>query len=87
VTGDHERYRVCSAGSRDGSSRTWVADAGGHFPVQLHFTVRNGLETLGDKFDFLAYYSDFRVDSQEASSPSDGPVGGNVTGIGQTQRD
>jgi integrase len=42
VTGDHERYRVCGAGSRNGSSRTWVADAGGHFPVQLHFTgVRN----------------------------------------------
>jgi hypothetical protein len=43
------------------------------------------IKALGDKFDFLAYYSDFRVDSQEASSPSDGPVGGNVTGIGQTQ--
>lgn len=40
---------------------------------------------LGDHFDFLVYYSDFRVDSQEASSPSDGPVGGNVGGIGDTQ--
>jgi len=48
VTGDHERYRVCGAGSRDGSSRTWVADAGGHLPVQLHFTVRNGLEIVPD---------------------------------------
>jgi hypothetical protein len=45
------------------------------------------IEALGDNFDFLAYYSDFRIDSQEASSPSDGPVGGNVTGIGQTQHD
>ena len=41
---------------------------------------------LGDKFDMLAYYSDFRVDNQEAGTPSTGPLGGNVTGIGQTQR-
>lgn len=45
------------------------------------------IQTLGDKFDFLAYYSDFRIDNQEAGTPSDGPVGGNVTGIGQTQHD
>lgn len=43
------------------------------------------IQALGDKFDFLAYYSDFRIDSQEASSPSDGPIGGNVTGIGDTR--
>ena len=43
---------------------------------------------LGDNFDFLAYYSDFRVDNQEAGTPSNGPLGGNVTGIGAsaTQR-
>ncbi len=47
------------------------------------------IKSLGDKFDFLAYYSDFRVDNQEAGTPSDGPlgaVGGAVTGIGATQR-
>jgi hypothetical protein len=44
------------------------------------------LQALGDKFDMLAYYSDFRVDNQEAGTPSNGPLGGNVTGIGQTQR-
>jgi hypothetical protein len=44
------------------------------------------LKALGDKFDFLAYYSDFRVDNQEAGTPSNGPLGGNVTGIGATQR-
>lgn len=44
------------------------------------------ITALGDKFDFLAYYSDFRVDNQEAGTPSNGPMGGNVTGIGQTQR-
>ena len=48
-------------------------------PQDLSCTV---IQALGDKFDFLAYYSDFRIDSQEASSPSDGPIGGNVTGIG-----
>ncbi len=47
------------------------------------------IKSLGDKFDFLAYYSDFRVDNQEAGTPSDGPlgaVGSPVTGIGATQR-
>lgn len=48
-------------------------------PQDLSCTVIQG---VGDKFDFLAYYSDFRIDSQEASSPSDGPIGGNVAGIG-----
>lgn len=51
-------------------------------PQDLSCTV---IQALGDKFDFLAYYSDFRFDSQEASSPSDGPIGGNVTGIGDTK--
>ena len=51
-------------------------------PQDLSCTV---IQALGDKFDFLAYYSDFRIDGQEASSPSDGPIGGNVTGIGDTK--
>ncbi len=42
------------------------------------------LKALGDRFDFLAHYSDFRVDNQEAGTPSNGPLGGNVTGIGAT---
>ncbi len=45
------------------------------------------IKALGDKFDLLAYYSDFRIDNQEAGTPSNGPVGGNVTGIGQTEHD
>jgi hypothetical protein len=53
-------------------------------PQDLSCTV---IKALGDKFDFLAYYSDFRVDTQEASPPSDGPVGGNVSGIGNTQHE
>lgn len=55
-------------------------------PRDLSCTV---IKSLGDKFDFLAYYSDFRVDNQEAGTPSNGPlgaVGGAVTGIGATQR-
>ena len=54
-------------------------------PRDLTCTV---LKSLGDKFDFLAYYSDFRIDNQEAGTPSDGPlgaVGGAVTGIGAKQ--
>jgi hypothetical protein len=53
-------------------------------PEDLACTV---IKALGDNFDFLAYYSDFRIDNQEAGTPSDGPLGGNVTGIGQTQHD
>jgi hypothetical protein len=47
------------------------------------------IKTFGDKFDFLAYYSDFRIDNQEAGTPSDGPlgaIGSPVTGIGATQQ-
>ncbi len=47
------------------------------------------LKALGDKFDFLVYYSDFRVDNQEAGTPSTGPLGSTgdpVTGIGANQR-
>ena len=53
-------------------------------PQDLSCTV---IKALGDKFDFLAYYSDFRIDNQEAGTPSDGPVGGNVTGVGATMHD
>src|SRR5580658_9673153 len=53
-------------------------------PQDLSCTI---IKALSDKFDFLAYYSDFRIDNQEASSPSDGPLGHAVKGIGQTQND
>src|SRR5437667_9488110 len=55
-------------------------------PRDLTCSVIKG---LGDKFDFLPYYSDFRVDNQEAGTPSNGPLGteatGKVTGIGAKQ--
>jgi hypothetical protein len=53
-------------------------------PEDLSCTV---IKALGDKFDFLAYYSDFRIDNQEAGTPSEGPLGGNVTGIGVVEHD
>jgi hypothetical protein len=53
-------------------------------PQDLSCTV---IQALGDKFDFLAYYSDFRVDNQEAGTPSDGPKAGNVQGTGEGQHD
>lgn len=55
-------------------------------PRDLTCTV---IKALGDKFDFLPYYSDFRVDNQEAGTPSNGPLGSTgpaVTGIGAEQR-
>lgn len=47
------------------------------------------IQGLGDHYDFLAYYSDFRVDNAEAGTSSEGPRGSGqyaVTGIG-TQAD
>jgi hypothetical protein len=56
-------------------------------PRDLTCTV---IAALGDRFDFLAYYSDFRIDNQEAGTPSTGPRGGPdggaVTGIGALPR-
>jgi hypothetical protein len=55
-------------------------------PRDMSCTV---IKSLGDRFDFLAYYSDFRVDNQEAGTPSNGPlgaVGDAVAGIGAKQR-
>ena len=48
------------------------------------------IKALGDNFDMLAYYSDFRIDNPEAGTSSDGPLGGGptggeVTGIGAKQ--
>jgi hypothetical protein len=49
------------------------------------------IRALGDKYDMLAYYSDFRIDNPEAGTSSTGPLGGGpnggaVTGIGANQR-
>jgi hypothetical protein len=53
-------------------------------PQDLSCTI---IKALGDKFDLLAYYSDFRIDNQEAGTPSDGPKAGNVLGTGELQHD
>jgi len=49
-------------------------------PQDMAATV---IGALGDRFDFFVWYSDFRIDNQEAGTPSTGPRGGNVTGTGQ----
>lgn len=41
------------------------------------------ITALGDRFDFIASYSDFRVDDPEGGTPSTGPRGGNVSGLGR----
>lgn len=56
--------------------------------VDLTCTV---IKALGDRYDMLAYYSDFRIDNPEAGTSSSGPLGGGpeggqVTGIGAQQR-
>jgi hypothetical protein len=39
------------------------------------------IKALGDRFDFFAWYSDFRVDNQEAGTPATGPMDNSVTGF------
>ena len=56
----------------------------------MHNLACTVIKALGDRFDFLAYYSDFRVDNQEAGTPSNGPrgsTGPQVTGIGRPPGD
>jgi hypothetical protein len=40
------------------------------------------IQALGDRFDFMVWYSDFRVDDQEAGTRSVGDIGQRVTGLG-----
>jgi hypothetical protein len=40
------------------------------------------IQALGDRFDFMVWYSDFRVDDQEAGTRSVGDIGQKVQGIG-----
>jgi len=75
------RVHFSSLTPKDGPFRT-VYESFHYLAVprgqDLSCTVVNA---LGDKFDFLAYYADFRIDNQEATSPS-APIGGDVAGIG-----
>lgn len=59
-------------------------------PPRMQDLTCSVTQALGDKFDMLAYYSDFRIDNPEAGTSSDGPLGGGpkggkVTGIGAEQ--
>jgi hypothetical protein len=40
------------------------------------------IDAFGDQFDFMVWYSDFRVDDQEAGTRSDGDISQEVQGIG-----
>jgi len=40
------------------------------------------IEAFGDRFDFMVWYSDFRVDDQEAGTRSDGDISQEVEGLG-----
>src|SRR5690348_3874165 len=61
-----------------------VAYEGFHWPSipRSQDVACSVITALGDHFDFIATYSDFRVDNPEGGTPSNGPRGGNVTGIG-----
>ncbi|HEY7185658.1 MAG TPA: hypothetical protein VH436_03875, partial [Vicinamibacterales bacterium] len=61
-----------------------VALEGFHWPEipRAQDVACSVIAALGDKFDFIASYSDFRVDNPEGGTPSTGPRGGNVSGIG-----
>jgi hypothetical protein len=48
-------------------------------PESLACTV---IRALGDNFDFMVWYSDFRVDDQEAGTRSVGDIGQRVDGLG-----
>ncbi|HEY6445626.1 MAG TPA: hypothetical protein VIY53_04145 [Acidobacteriaceae bacterium] len=59
-------------------------------PPRMEDLTCSVIQALGDQFDMLAYYSDFRIDNPEAGTSSDGPLGGGphggkVTGIGAEQ--
>jgi hypothetical protein len=61
-----------------------VAYEGFHWPEipRAQDVACSVITALGDKFDFIVSYSDFRVDNPEGGTPSTGPRGGNVSGIG-----
>ena len=40
------------------------------------------IQALGDRFDFMVWYADFRVDDQEAGTRSVGDIGQKVSGLG-----
>jgi hypothetical protein len=63
-----------------------VAYEGFHWPEipRAQDVTCSIINALGDNFDFVVSYSDFRVDNPEGGTPSTGPRGGNVTGVGTT---
>src|SRR5262245_8153269 len=72
-----------SSPTRAGPPRPVIFEAFHHYglprPESMACTV---IQALGDRFDFMVWYSDFRVDDQEAGTRSVGDIGQKVSGIG-----
>jgi hypothetical protein len=72
-----------SAADGSAEAATVVYEAFHHYGLpraeDLACTV---IREFGDRFDFMVWYSDFRVDDQEAGTRSDGDIPQNVEGIG-----
>jgi hypothetical protein len=83
LAGIHSAEMDLSAAKR-GDGPFAVAYEGFHWPEipRAQDVACTVISALGDKFDFIASYSDFRVDNPEGGTPSTGPRGGNVSGIG-----
>jgi hypothetical protein len=75
---------LSAATAKDGTMS--VAFEGFHWPEipRAQDVTCSVIKALGDKFDFFATYSDFRVDNPEGGTPSTGPRGQTVSGIGTT---
>jgi hypothetical protein len=72
-----------SAMKATGAPRPVIFEAFHHYSLpgssNLACTV---IQALGDRFDFMVWYSDFRVDDQEAGTRSVGDIGQKVSGLG-----
>lgn len=71
-----------SASTATDSAREVIYEAF-HYPdiPEVQALTCGVIQELGDAFDFLSFYPDFRIDRQEAGAVSTGPVGNKVTGV------
>jgi hypothetical protein len=86
-------YTVPAAGTQQPVDLTSVKAADAPRPVIFEAFHHYGLpgssnlacaviQALGDQYDFMVWYSDFRVDDQEAGTRSVGDIGQRVQGVG-----
>lgn len=68
---------------RADAPRPVIFEAFHHYGLPgAHNMACSVIQALGDRFDFMVWYSDFRVDDQEAGTRSVGDIGQKVSGIG-----